>query len=343
MTRILIDIVHPADVRFFREPIARLRAQGAPILCLAREKDITCDLLERFEIPYALASRQGEGPIGLGLELLRRDWAMVRAMNRFKPDVATGFGGVAIAHAGRLAGVRTVAFYDHEPGRLQMALTLPFIDEWHVPESWRGPAPAGKTRRFNSFKELSDLHPARFKPCPERARALGAAPDRANIFLRLSAQRAAHDWGARSLDATAFLAALNRVFGPVALHVSCEGDAPEPLRPYLYRGALDQVHHLLAACDLAVTDGASMAAEAGVLGVPSIVTNARAPGYVSEFSRRGLMFTARADGPFDRVLAEARLTPAQREARRRALLFDKVDMADYVVACLSEGARRPRR
>ena len=276
--RILFDLVHPADVRFFREPIRRLQGQGAEILCLARDKDLTCQLLDRYALTYQVASRQGRGLFGLGVELVQRDWAAVHAMRRFRPDVAAGFGGVAIAHAGRMAGVRTVAFYDTEPGRLQMALTLPFIDEWHVPQGWRGPAPAGRTYRFNSLKELSDLHPSRFQPSLERARALGLDEARANIFVRLSARAAAHDQGARALDLRAFLAALERVFGAVRLHLSCEGRPPSGLERHVYAGPPEAVHQLIAACDLACTDGASMAAEAAVLGVPAIVTYRRSLG-----------------------------------------------------------------
>lgn len=340
--RFLFDLVHPADVRFFREPIGRLQAQGAQILCLARDKDLTCELLDRFAIPFEIASRQGRGLMGLAGELVQRDWAMFQAMHRFRPDVATGFGGVAIAHAGRLAGVRAVAFYDTEPGRLQMALTLPFIDEWHVPEGWRGPAPAAKTFRFNSLKELSDLHPARFQPCPQRARALGLDPDCANVFVRLSARAAAHDRGAKALNIGALSAALQAVFGRVRLHLSCEGAPPAGFEGFLYQGPPDQVHHLIAACDLACTDGASMAAEAAVLGVPAVVTYARRLGYVSQLERYGLMFTAPGQGPFEPVLARARLDPSERDRRRRRLLADKIDMADYVVDRLIESARAPR-
>ncbi len=341
--RVLLDLVHPADVRFFREPVRRLQAQGAEILCLARGKDVTCDLLEAFAMPFQIASRQGRGLLGLAAELVQRDRAVLRAMGRFRPDVAAGFGGVAIAHAGRLTGVRTVAFYDTEAGRLQMALTLPFIDEWHVPAAWRGPAPAGRTYRFDSFKELSDLHPARFQPCRERARALGLDDARANVFVRLSARAAAHDRGAQGLNLDALAAGLETVFGRVRLHLSCEGAPPEGYERRVYTGPPDQVHHLIAGCDLVCTDGASMAAEAAVLGAPAIVTYARPPGYVLELERYGLIFTASGQGPFEPVLARARLDPVTRARRRDRLLADKADMADYVVDRLVQAAGAPGR
>ena len=50
--RILVDIVHPADVLFFRHPLKRLMGEGAEVLIASREKDVACDLLDEFGLPH---------------------------------------------------------------------------------------------------------------------------------------------------------------------------------------------------------------------------------------------------------------------------------------------------
>ena len=57
--RILVDIVHPADVLFFRHPLKRLMGEGAEVLIASREKDVACDLLDEFGLPHRVASRAG--------------------------------------------------------------------------------------------------------------------------------------------------------------------------------------------------------------------------------------------------------------------------------------------
>ncbi|MBT8460544.1 MAG: hypothetical protein KJN60_12815 [Boseongicola sp.] len=44
--RVLFEIVHPADVLFFKRPLETLRARGDEFLVLSRHKDIACDLLD---------------------------------------------------------------------------------------------------------------------------------------------------------------------------------------------------------------------------------------------------------------------------------------------------------
>ncbi|MBT8460832.1 MAG: hypothetical protein KJN60_14270, partial [Boseongicola sp.] len=117
--RILFDIVHPADVLFFKRPIEMLLARGDEIRVLSRRKDIACDLLDAFDIPHNPVSTAGTGVFGLARELLVRDIAVLKHCRTFKPDVMIGFGGVSISHAGWLTRTPSISFYDSENATLQ--------------------------------------------------------------------------------------------------------------------------------------------------------------------------------------------------------------------------------
>ena len=92
--RVLFDIVHPADVLFFKRPIEILQARGVEALFLSRKKDITCELLDQFGLDHEPITTAGNGIFGLGAELIRRDILTILAARRFKPDVMIGFGGL---------------------------------------------------------------------------------------------------------------------------------------------------------------------------------------------------------------------------------------------------------
>jgi len=85
--RVLFDIVHPADVLFFYNTIRTLEARGDEYLILSRHKDVACELLDQFGLAHKPVSTAGEGTFQLGVELIRRDLAVLKEARRFKPNV----------------------------------------------------------------------------------------------------------------------------------------------------------------------------------------------------------------------------------------------------------------
>ncbi|MCZ6861404.1 MAG: DUF354 domain-containing protein, partial [Alphaproteobacteria bacterium] len=235
--RVLFDIVHPADVLFFKRPLDILQNRKSEILILSRRKDVTCALLDEFGFGHVPVSTAGRGTIGLASELLRRDLATIRAARRFRPEVMIGFGGVAISHAGRLLGIPSISFYDSENATLQTRITWPFIDRLYVPDAYRGPTPAGRTTRIPGTKELSYLHPTAFTADRTVAIRNGLDPAVDNFFLRVVGWQANHDigksgWSAKTLRSVA--AHLNQ---RGRVHVSSEIPLPEDVDSLRYRGS----------------------------------------------------------------------------------------------------------
>ena len=70
--RVLFDIVHPANVHFFKHAIFALKERGSDVMVTARKKSITCDLLDKLGIEYTCISELGKGPLGLAQELVVR-------------------------------------------------------------------------------------------------------------------------------------------------------------------------------------------------------------------------------------------------------------------------------
>lgn len=287
--KVLIEIVHPADVLFFKRPIDALRESGNQVLCLSRKKDIACELLDEFSIPHTMISEAGRGLVGLGAELFKRDWALLHAARTFGPDVMAGFGGVAIAHVGAILGIPSLSFYDSENAVLQTRLTWPFITKVFVPEAYRGIVPKDKTERVPGTKELSYFNPTHFSLDRERAQAAGWAPDRMNFFLRFVEWRANHDIGKAGLSSVIQRKVASMLADHGKLHISAEGALPSDLEGYRCRGRLTDIHHLIGHCRMLVGESATMAAEAAILGIPSIYAGRDFPGYIHELSEAGLV------------------------------------------------------
>jgi len=287
--RILVEIVHPADVLFFLRPIRIFLERGDIVTVASRHKDVACALLDGFHVEHIPISRQRRGLARLSLEMIQREWSLIRLVRRSKPHIMLGFGGVAISHVGRMLGVPTVAIYDSENARLQTRLTWPFIDHLVVPEDYDGPVPAGRTSRLRGTKELSYFHPSAFRADRRKAIQQGLDPDQPNIFIRLVSWRAAHDFG-KSGWSESDAARLADALAPRAkLHVSTEAEIPAPLRPYQWTGIANDVHHLIASCNAFAGESATMACEAVVMGVPAVYAGVDFPGYTRGLARQGLL------------------------------------------------------
>ena len=341
--RILIEIVHPADALFFLRPIRMFLSRGDAVAVASRRKDVACSLLDGFGIPHQPLSTAGRGLAGLGRELIVRVISVARMMRRFRPQVMLGFGGVAISQAGWALRVPSVVFYDSENARLQTRLAWPFLTHLTVPEDYGGPTPAGRTTRLPGTKDLSYFHPDAFQADRARALTAGLDPARPNVLLRLVSWRANHDIGKHGWT-TDQAEQLVATLAPQAnLKVSAEGDVPQPLVPYLWRGNPAKLHHLMAYCDAVAGESATMACEAVALGVPALYAGVDFPGYTKGLARQGLL-TLLAPHERDRLpAATAALLDGRAgfDQARAAWLARCPDWAEVVVETADAHARTP--
>lgn len=339
--KILFDLVHPADALFFRNPIRILNRAGAQIRVASRHKDVLVPLLDELGIPHRPLTRAGRGRAGLAVELVKRDLRLWRLARAFRPDVMVGFGGVAISHVGKLTGIPSLSFYDTEHAGLQIRLALPFISEWHVPDSWRGPEAEGRTFRFPGGKQFAYLHPDHFIPDAEVARAAGWDPTRDNFMIRIVAWQANHDHGRHGLSSARLRGIVSRLKARGKVHISAEGALPDDLEPLRYRGSATAFHHLLARCRLYCGESITIASEAVVLGVPALLQIDKEYGYVAEQEAAGLI--VRLDPSADPSAAiEATLAEDADGFRRRArpFLARQGDVNRHVVGAIERLATR---
>jgi len=344
--RVLFDIVHPADVLFFLRPIRALEARGHDVLVCSREKDIACHLLDRFGIEHEPLSSAADGRMGAAFELLVRDAAVASMARRFKPDAMVGFGGVAIAHAGAMLGIPSIAFYDSENASLQTRLTYPAITRLYVPERYRGEVPERKTTRVPGVKELSYLHPSAFRADRSRAIANGLDPDRRNVFIRLVAWRANHDWGKAGWSLEDLCAVVDRFRREAKIHISSEVKLPATMQKYLYTGAKEDVHHVMGHCDFYVGESATMAAEAAVLGVRSVFAGRDLLGYIEDLSDAGLVTSGPLEPELDLMgLVERQATRSDAAVRAdwERYIQAKPDWSSVVLNALAPYAPVRRR
>lgn len=281
--RLLIDLTHPAHVHFFKYAVKIWQEHGHEVAFTAREKEITIDLLEAYEIPHRCLSSIRKGLFGLGIELIEHEARLIKFANQFNPDLILNIGGTFIVHAGKLLGVKTCIFTDTEHARLSNSLTFPFATWVCTPKAFNedlGP----KQIRYDGYQELAYLHPDYFRPDPKILNEIGVSSNDHYFVLRFVSWGASHDFGKRGLSETEKIQLVKQLKPHGRVIITSEMPLPVELEPYRMTISPIHIHDLLYYASLYLGEGATMAAEAAILGTPSIYINPLSAGTINELS-----------------------------------------------------------
>jgi uncharacterized protein len=333
--RILIDILHPAHVHFFRNFYKEMAGRGHELCITVRDKDRSVELLREYELPHMKISTQHRGG-GLAVEMVQRTRRLLKVMREFRPDVLTGVMGPSIAVAGRLRRVPAVVFYDTEFAKQTNWFVYPLAYSVCTPDCYQGGV-RGRNVRYPGYHELAYLHPNRFQPDPSRLAEFGLDPDEPYALLRFVSWEAVHDRGERGLS-LAQKQNLIDVLQSRGMRVQISSEAPLPrsLAGMAVKGPVGQIHHLLAHAQLCAGESATMASEAAVLGVPAVFIATTSRGYIDDEQRRYGLVRHFTDDQYDHAVAEIeRLCsdgPRQfGQAARQRLLSEKIDVTGWMV------------
>jgi uncharacterized protein len=333
--RVLVDILHPAHVHFFRNFYSEMESRGHEVCITARDKDRSVELLRAFDLPYQQISSQKSGA-GLAVEMAQRTPRLMKIMRSFRPDAMTGIMGPSIALAGalRLPRVPAVVFYDTEFAVQTNRIVYPLAFSVCTPDCYQGKVP-GRHPTYAGYHELAYLHPNRFTPDPAVLNEFGLSPDEPYSIVRFVSWQAVHDGHERGLTVKqkTHLVELLQRRGRVL--VSSEGPPPPELADLALRGPVEKIHHVLAHARLVVGESATMSSEAAVLGVPAVFIATTGRGYTDDEERRYGLVRHFTDSQYDMALSaieEILAAPAQTwQAARQRLLDEKIDVTAWMV------------
>jgi hypothetical protein len=335
--RVLFDIVHPADVHFFKHTVRRLSAEGHKVLMTSRIKDVVVQLLSELRLPHQIVSQQGSGPLGLVAELGRRDLAMLQLARSFQPNVLVGNNSPSVAHIGAALGIPSIIFDDTELNKYARILYRAFVTEIHTPHCYRHDLGA-KQLRYPGYHALAYLHRDDFQPDPALLGAYGLSPGEPYFLLRFVRWGSSHDIGMRGLTHAEKeeLVDLARGYGQVM--ISAEDKLPESLEQYRFPMRAADIHQLVAGAAGLLGESATMCSEAACLGVPSMLLDPYGRGYTDELqSKYGLMIRHSASNWKEvRHAAEALFnrewSPREIAEQHQRLLKDCINVSAYQLA-----------
>ncbi|RQG95387.1 DUF354 domain-containing protein [Natrarchaeobius chitinivorans] len=338
--RFVVTIQHPGHVHFFRHAIGELESRGHRVHVFARENGVAVDLLEAYDIDHEILAGEADSMLSLAAVQTTYETRLLYRARRIDPDVITGIGGVAAAHVATALRATGVIFYDTEHASLITSLGYPFADVVCTPSCYRDDV-GSKQVTYPGYHELAYLHPDRFEPDPSALDVAGVAPDETFAVVRLSSWNATHDVGHGGVDDPRELVDRLEDAGATVL-LTAEGEPPPDLASYQLTSPAERLHDLLAYADVVVGEGATTAAEAAVLGTPSVYVNSLSLGYTDDLEEYGLLYAYDADDRHERALERAvsivESDSNQWDRRRERLLEERIDVTSFVVRTVESAA-----
>ena len=340
--RILIEITHPAHVHFFRNAIAEFQKRGHRVAVTAREKDVTIQLLNNYGIDFTTFSKMGRSKFALVGEMIARDVRLWHFCRKFKPDVLTGISGVFAAHVGFLIGKPVVVWDDTEVATMAHKITYPFVTAVYSPDCYLKSF-GKKHHLYAGCHELAYLHPDHFTADAEIVKSVGIDPNEKYCIVRLVSWQAHHDIGQRGFADEQKLNFVKEIAKHAKPYITSEADLPQELEPYRLDIAVHQIHHVLAFASLYAGEGATMASESAILGVPAVYINTLEAGTINMFEEYGLIKqTTDTQQALKQSIDWLSNSEAKEKcaAARKKLLADKIDVTSYIVNTIEKAGKK---
>jgi predicted glycosyltransferase len=330
--RIIIDILHPAHVHFFRNFIKKMEKEGHKILVTVRSKEIAVDLLKQYKIPYIMLSKQKKG-IGLLKEFISRTYKLYRISKKFKPDCYMGIMGPSISVVGKLLRKPCYVFYDTEHAKITNIFAFRLATKVITPDCYMDNI-GKKHVKYSGYHELAYLHPDLFKP-----KAIKGIKKGKTYVLRFVSWAASHDIGHKGLSLALKRYIVKLLSEKGNLIITSESKLPKEFEKYRLSLPPNKIHDLLYYSDLYIGEGATMASEAAVLGTSAIYINTLPLGYINDQQRNGLVkyFDPRKENVDRKIIDYLHFLLSQKDLKkhsqklRNKLLKNKVNVTDWML------------
>jgi uncharacterized protein len=317
MRRIIIETGHPGQVHQFRHLAQALEKSGNKVLFVAKEKEMTRYLLERFNLEHVMLSAPRIGILGkiLQLPMIYLRYALV--ILRFRPHFILSRFSLQSSHLACIFRIPHIGYTDTEHVRRLDSLTVPFV-KTRISASTYQRDLGRRHYRFPGNTELFYLHPDRYQPNKDVLPLLGVAPGEPYAIFRFVSWKAHHDIGKRGLSTSMKETVAAMVSKRMKLFISSEDSLLPSLEQYRFSIPPELMHDALGFASLYLGEGGTMASEAAMLGTPAIYINPLMVGYVEDEAKHGLVISMRDEQTLPETLNKMLEDP---ELKTRQLLL----------------------
>ena len=281
--KILININHPAHVHYYRNFIRQMEAKGDQFCVINRDDKMINQLLDYYGIEHTIRNKRPEkkGTIPSLMNLLRMILWCIRKSFSFHPDMYMGFASSACAITSFLFRKPSILIDDTEHNSMTHKLYMPVCTKVLTPFYFKKDlGNKDKQIRFNAYVEQLYLHSAYYKCDEGILKELNVRP-KEYVIIRYVAYDAHHDLKVHPISEETKKNIVKEISKRYRVFVSLEKSVKAPFYDdYILKISPEKMHDLEANAKFMVAEGATMASEAFLLGVPYLYLNPLLVGYI---------------------------------------------------------------
>ncbi len=337
---IFFGMNHPKHFWMFKNLIGHLKEDGISCKVFVSEKDILPELLNSSGLEYIKLGSNKKGLLNKSLQMIWYTLFMVYCIIKYRPNMLVGQALPHFAFSSFL--FKRIKFFILEDTDHVSALhkvTVPFCNRIYTTEKF--PIKFGKKQVvLKTYFELLYLHANNFSPDNSVLKQIGLNTNDKYAVLRLVSWNAHHDKNEAGISMS-FLRKLIQVIEEKGLlvFITSEIELPFEFEKYRLQAKPYDIHSILYFSSLYIGEGATLAAEAALLGVPSIYINSLDTNYCKELAERyDLMHNYRNTIGVMNSLTNL-LDPEAKQCNQKKLasLFkDKIDPIPYFINLIKE-------
>ena len=342
MDKALFQISHPAHFHLFRHTIEALKKDGHEVAVVIRPKDVLEQLCINAGWKFLKVKERSRtaGRLGQAFSIIRRTIEVFRIVRRERPDILIGSDGV-LAYVGKFSGIPAIDCEedDAEATPLNARLFYPWFTDIIAPDCCSVGKWTAKKIPVASYHELAYLHPHHYTARRDKVVRYGIDPDKPYFLMRFVQLTAYHDVGIHGINSEIAerLIEILSPYGPV--YISSERPMEERFESFRIKIDPIDMHDVMFYASLYIGDSQTMAAEAGVLGVPFVRFNdfVGRLSYLNELENRYQLGFGHKTDDVDGLFASVQrwLDTPDRKAvcalRRQQMLEDKIDYAAFLI------------
>lgn len=334
--KILIDIGHPAHVHYFRNFSKIMQQRGSEVLFTCRNKEVTVQLLQHYELQYINFGKNFTNIIGKCWGMLYFTVKIFLISLKFKPDVfinASMYSAI-VSKILRKYHISIEDTFNME----QIRLYRPFTD-CILTGSYPHRNLGEKEINYDCYQELFYLHPNRFIPNDEVLNILEVNRDDKYVIIRFVSWNASHDVGHKGISLENKIKAVEKFEKFAKVFITSELELPDRLKKYKIKIPPHMMHDALAFATLFYGESGTMASESAVLGTPAIFLDNTGRKYTDDQEKKYSLVFNYTESEEDQLKSISKGIDVLKDnnsedlyvQRREKLLEDKIDPTDFLV------------
>lgn len=339
--KVLFHLGHPAHFHLFKHVISKLKESNSAVFILIKKKDVLENLVRSsgWEYTNILEGGRKDSKLGIAKGMLLQDLRLFQFCRKHKPGLLIGTS-FAISHVGKILGIPSINVNEDDAGvvPLYARMAYPWASVILSPTACSNGKWEHKTIHYQGYHELAYLHPNHFSPDAEIVKKYIPAKT-TYCLLRFAKLTAHHDEGVSGISDELAMRLIERLRPHMQVVITSERPLSPELEPYRLAVSPEDMHDVMGFARLYIGDSQTMAAEAGVLGIPYIRYNdfVGRIGYLEEMENHYQLGRGIKPGN-EQVLLEAVEELIMNEnlanhwqQKRQQMLSEKIDFSKFMV------------